>query len=374
MTALRCTSTGTLYPSSQARWQGDSGSLLDLDFEPAFDLDAIRQRPPSLWRYREAIPIEDSRNIVSLGEGFTPLLPLIIDGRSVYIKHDHLFPTGSFKDRGASVMVSKVKELGIRDVVQDSSGNAGCSVAAYCAQASIECSIFVPEETEPAKVAQIRMYGAHVKPIGGGREKTAQAALSAARNSYYASHVWNPWFHHGTKTLTFEICEQLGWRAPDAIVVPVGNGTLVLGAYIGFTELLRAGVIRAMPHIIGVQSAECAPLVEAFRLNADQPAGSSGGRTIAEGIAIAAPLRGTQILEAVRQTQGRMISVQEEEIIETLQLICGMGHYIEPTAAAGIAGLRSYLRTAPRDELVVSVFTGHGLKSSAKMLSLLSHH
>jgi threonine synthase len=262
MNNLICQRCGTAYSLEEPRWRCDCGGLLDIQFMPAFDLARIRQRPPTMWRYREAIPIREDRNIVSFHEGFTPLVEVGFNGKSILIKQDHLFPTGSFKDRGASVLVSKIKELGIGRVVEDSSGNAGCAIAAYCAKAKIECDIFVPESTAAAKLSQIQLSGARLHRIPGSREQTAEAALAAAQQHYYASHVWNPFFSHGTKTFAFEVCEQLGWQSPDSIVVPVGHGTLLLGLFIGFRELLGAGLVDRLPKIIGIQSANCAPCIE----------------------------------------------------------------------------------------------------------------
>ena len=287
------------------------------------------------------------------------------------LKQDHLFPSGSYKDRGAAVLVSKVKELGIPRVVEDSSGNAGCAVAAYCAQAGIGCTIMVPEATSPAKLTQIRLHGAELIRVPGSRQETAEAALRLAQNSYYASHSWNPFFFQGTKTFAYEISEQLGWRAPDAVVLPVGNGTLLLGAAIGFGDLLRSGVIAKMPRLVAVQAAACAPLAQAFagedvvslRVDANQ-------RTLAEGIAIATPVRGPQILAAVRNSRGCFLTVSEDDIVAALLDLAGQGFYVEPTSAATIAGLRQYLGMSD-DSLVVSVLTGHGLKSTEKLVQML---
>ncbi|MCP4155342.1 MAG: pyridoxal-phosphate dependent enzyme, partial [bacterium] len=206
-----------------------------------------------MWRYKEAIPVSNESTVVSFEEGFTPLLEMDIENRTVLVKQEQLFASGSYKDRGASVLISKIKEMGIGEVVEDSSGNAGASVAAYCAAAGIQCTIFAPEETSPGKLAQIEAYGAVLNKIPGSREETANAVLKAAETTYYASHSWNPYFFHGTKTFAFEVCEQLGWKAPGTVILPVGNGTLLLGAYIGFNELVNAGIIGKMPVIIGVQ-------------------------------------------------------------------------------------------------------------------------
>ena len=264
MGALICQKCDKKFSLGQTIWKCACGGLLDIQISPSFPIDKIRRRKPSLWRYREALPIEEDRNVISFDEGFTPLLPVDFSGRTVWLKQDHLFPTGSYKDRGAAVLISKAKELGVPAVVEDSSGNAGCAIAAYCAKARIPCEIFVPEDTSPGKLAQIQLYGASLHKVSGSREDTARAVLNAAEKDYYASHSWNPFFFHGTKTFAFEICEQLGWKAPDTIIVPVGNGTLLLGVDIGFRELRQAGITDKLPKIIGVQAAHCAPLFKAF--------------------------------------------------------------------------------------------------------------
>jgi threonine synthase len=371
MNRLVCVHTGEEYSPDEPRWRSHSGGLLDLEFSSAFDPERVRGRAPTLWRYREAIPIENDESIVTLGEGFTPMLNVPVSGRIVYVKQDHVFPTGSYKDRGATVLLSKVKELGIGHVVEDSSGNAGCAIAAYAARAGVRCDIYVPESTSAAKLVQIRSYGATLHRIPGSREETAHAALAAARQTYYASHSWNPFFLHGTKTFAYEVCEQLGWRAPDTIVLPVGNGTLVLGAWIGFEELRRSGVTRHVPRIIGVQSAACAPLHKAFAAHLSTLPVVEPSPTIAEGIAIAAPVRGMQIIDAVWKSQGQMIAVEEGEIAGALCDFGRLGFCIEPTAAATIAGLRRYLTTAAREEVIVTLFSGHGLKATKSLLALL---
>jgi len=314
-----------------------------------------------MWRYRAAIPIRRDEDIVSFGEGFTPLLPLVFERRQAFLKLDFSFPTGSFKDRGASVLVSKIKELGIPKVVIDSSGNAGAAVAAYCSRAGIKCEVFVPSGTPAGKLAQIRAYGAKLQRIPGTREDTARAALKAADRTYYASHYWNPFFFQGTKTFAYEVCEQLGWQTPDSVVLPCGNGTLVLGAYQGFRDLMSAKIIQRIPRIIAVQTARCAPIYQAFlgrnRHVFRRP-------TVAEGIAIAEPLRAVSILRAVGETGGGVLAVTEHEIKAALRDMGRRGFFIEPTAAATIAGLIRYLKRMTAKEVVVSAFTGHGLKTT----------
>jgi threonine synthase len=371
MNDLICRTCEATYSLDDPRWRCDCGGVLDVRFAPRLDRDALAGRAPNLWRYREALPIREDRAIVSFAEGFTPLLPLPVDGRTVWIKQDHLFPTGSYKDRGAALLISKARELGIRAVVEDSSGNAGCAVAAYCARAGIDCTIYVPEETAAGKLAQIQWYGAHLVRVPGSREDTAHAVMAAAETTFYASHSWNPFFFQGTKTFAYEVCEQLGWQAPDSLVLPAGNGTLLLGAVIGFRELAEMGIISTQPRLIAVQSAACAPLARAFRENLHANPAIQKADTLAEGIAIADPIRGPQIVEAVRQSGGDFVTVGEEEIREALGMIGRLGIFIEPTSAAAIAGLRQYLSRSGSDERIVSVFTGNGLKATEKMLKLL---
>ncbi len=345
---------------------------MDIEFSASFPIEKIRRRNLSMWRYQEAIPLNDHENIITFQEGFSPLLPLNFWGKKVWIKQEHLFPTGSYKDRGASVLVSKIKELGLKEVVEDSSGNAGCAIAAYCARAGIKCQIFVPYDTSPAKVAQIEAYGARVHRIPGSREDSAHAALEAAEKIYYASHSWNPFFFQGTKTMAFELCEQLGWHSPDVVILPVGNGTLLLGCFFGFKDLCQAGLINKTPRLLGIQAAACAPLYWAWRKNSAVELSLPKYETLAEGIAIANPIRGRQILQAIKETAGDILIVEEGEIKEALIDVARRGFYIEPTAAATIAGLRKYLRSSPPAETIVSVFTGHGLKATEKILRILA--
>jgi threonine synthase len=371
MTRFLCAACGNEYALDIPRWRCDCGSFLDIEFDYSLDVGAIAGRAPVLWRYREALPLFDDRHLVSLGEGFTPLLESDVFGEPVWLKHDHLFPTGSFKDRGAALLVSKAAELAVDGVVEDSSGNAGCAVAAYCARAGIACEILVPEDTSDEKLAQIAIHGATLTRIPGNREETARAALRRAADVYYASHCWNPFFLHGTKTVALEICEQLGWRPPDTLVVPVGNGSLLLGADIGFRELRERGLIDREPRLVGVQSANCAPLFRAFEENLAAPGQVRGDQTLAEGIAIAEPLRGSQILDAVRRSEGSLVAVDEIEIEEALLELAASGLFVEPTAAAGVAGWKRYRTGLESTETTVVVLTGHGLKAAAKTIRIL---
>jgi len=363
---LFCSNCRRSYAFHPMRWKCDCGSFLDLEFEPKFPMRKILKRGPTLWRYREALPIAREESIVSMGEGVTPLETMDFEGRRVLIKVDYLFPTGSYKDRGATLLISKAKEQGVRKVVEDSSGNAGSAVAAYCARAGMTCEIYVPATTSPGKLVQIGAYGARVQKIEGSREKAAEAAMEAASSLYYASHCWNPFFLHGTKTFAYEVCEQMGWESPETLVLPVGHGTLFLGAYLGFRELREAGIVRSIPKMVGVQSAACAPIYLASKKGSQEIASIKERETIAEGIAIVKPVRGRQILEVIRETGGEMLTVTEEEIKVALKKMGQRGHLIEPTSAATVAGLRKYLKDI-KDSSIVSTLTGCGLKAAEKI-------
>ena len=288
---------------------------------------------------------------VSLGEVKTPLLKRTLQEREVYLKLDYMQPTGSFKDRGAFAMVNKLKELGIKEVVEDSSGNAGAAFAGYCAAAGIKCNIYLPERTSPGKIKQITAYKANVVKVPGTREDTAKAILKAAETTYYASHVYNPLFFEGTKSLAYEIYEQIG--IPDYIVVPAGNGTMLLGVYKGFKE------IGKLPRIIVVQSKNCAPIFSKFK---DQPV-SEMKATAAEGIAIQAPKRIDEMIEAINDSNGDVIAVEDEEVIKAQEMLGAMGIYIEVTSGAAVAGMLEYFKDeVTTNRSIVVPLTGMGLK------------
>ncbi len=297
--------------------------------------------------------------IVSLGEGGTPLVEMELEGCPLHLKLEFLAPTGSFKDRGASVLVSALLQIGVREVTEDSSGNAGASLAAYCARAGIEVHLYIPDHASPGKVAQIEAYGAHLHPIPGPRERAAQAAGQAARGGYYASHYWNPLPLEGIKTEAYEIAEALGWRAPDNVVLPVGQGSHLLGLYRGFDDLLKAKAIANMPRLYGVQARACAPLYEAFW-------GREGALetklTVAEGICIRQPIHKKAILEAVRATQGEFLAVGEEDILQARRLLARKGLYVEPTSAVPVAALKQLRARLSPGEITVIPLTGSGLK------------
>lgn len=350
---------GGLNPAAP-RWRCECGGHLDLAFSPRPRREDFKGVSGTLWRYLPALPLSDEVEPVTLGEGGTPLVTMTAPGGArCLVKMDHLQPTGSFKDRGASVMISRLKHLGIREVVEDSSGNAGAAVAAYCARAAMKCTIYVPASAPRAKLAQISAYGAQVVKVEGPREAAAEAVLRAADNVYYAGHCVDPFFIQGTKTLAYELVEQLGWRAPRTVAGPLGNGTLILGLIQGFTELLEAGLISCMPRILAFQSRACNPLARAYREGKPEPVKIEPTASLADGIAAAAPLLGRRILEEVRRVGAEILDVKEDAIRNAWRRWAVLGLSVEPTAAVALAGMEE-IGEQPGETVVV--VTGHGLK------------
>jgi threonine synthase len=336
MDRLACTVCSR--PAPPPAWRCECGAPLDLPDQPADplrDLPPMGARDPGLWRYRSAIPVDDQvAAALSLGEGMTPLVGAGDQLPGVSIKVDYLFPTLSFKDRGAVVLVASAAQRGASALVADSSGNAGSAIAAYAARAGLPCTVFVPERTSAGKQRQISAYGAAIRLVPGDRTATTQAAIEAvgASGAMYASHIYDPYFLQGTKTYAFELWEQLA-DLPDALILPVGNGTLLLGAARGFRELHAAGLIDRQPALIAVQSERCPPLARAWAADATEPAEIEAGETAAEGIAIPRPPRGAQILAAVRASHGCIVEVPEEAIAPARTELAGRGLFVEPTAA-----------------------------------------
>ena len=289
---------------------------------------------------------------VSLGEAQTPLIRKELYGARALLKMEYQLPTGSFKDRGSVVLVNKLKKMGITEVAEDSSGNAGASMAAYCAAAGIKCHVYVPDDTPAPRLRQMAAYGAHVVKVPGGREKAALAAQEAAKKIYYASHVYNPLFFEGTKSMAYEIYVQIGF--PDTVFIPAGNGSLLLGTYIGFKEL------GLLPRIIAVQSENCCPLYNRFNEMLLQ---AETKPTIAEGIAIPHPLRLDEMAAAVRESRGSVMTVSEDEIRAANEMLGKMGIYVEDTSATVVAAAKKYFKNNINNmRKVIIPLTGTGLK------------
>jgi threonine synthase len=283
-----------------------------------------------LWAFDDCLPV--SRG-VTLGEGFTPLVDAPEAG--VEFKLEYVSPTGSFKDRGAAAVVSRALERGVDRVIEDSSGNAGAAIAAYAARAGLDADVYVPASVAAAKRRAIDAVGARVVEVAGDRETVAAACRNvvAAGNGWYASHAWNPAFVAGTATFGIELAAQRGWSAPDAVVVPLGHGTLLLGAHRGFRALVEAGWIDRTPRLLAVQAAGYAPVAGADREETND---------LADGIQVREPVRRGAVADAIETTDGDAIAVSADAVSRAESSLRANGFDVEPTAAAAVAGLRRY--------------------------------
>jgi threonine synthase len=362
-----CGSCGQRYPSEALIWRCEACAS-PLEWErgrPGWGRGDIDSGDASLWRYAAALPVARSARRAFLGEGWTPLLPAREPG--LLLKLDFLCPTGSFKDRGSTILMNHLAALGVREVLEDSSGNAGASIAAYGAAAGIGCEVYVPASASGAKLAQIAAYGAQVVPVPGSRQAVTEAALRRAGQRFYASHNWHPLFLEGTRTLGFELWEQLGFRPPDAVITPVGAGSTLLGCWRAFRELATIEPGTPMPRLYAAQARASAPLVVALERGETAPSGVEPGQTSAEGIKIGRPLRGREMLAALRGSGGLARAVDEAEIAAAQERLGRQGIFVEPTGAVAYAaalGLRASGQLRP-DERAVVVLTGSGLKSAA---------
>ena len=363
---LQCSDCGFRWSFDPARYCCDCGGVLKVSVTPAFDPACTESEDHTLWRYKAMLPLLAGASPVTLGEGWTPMVAAEWDGKAVYFKAEHLNPTGSFKDRGAALLVTALKAAGVQEVVEDSSGNAGAALAAYTARAGLDATIYVPAHTSSVKRAQIATYGAKVVPVPGPRIEAARAVRRAAEEgAIYASHVYSPFYPQGVKTIAFELWEQLGGRVLESVVVPVGHGSLLLGLYQGLSELLSAGVVARMPRIFGVQAEACGPIARAWDREATDVEPIEGRETVAEGVCIAAPPQGGAVLAAVRETNGAVLALRDEEILTAQRKLAHQGIYVEPTSALAAAALDHVCDLL--GDMPVVVLTGSGFKTSLEL-------
>ncbi|WP_276254737.1 pyridoxal-phosphate dependent enzyme [Halomontanus rarus] len=364
-TALTCPDCGTDYDSGPDEpWRCSCGHALEFvdrphpegSPRPLGQLDTTG----GLWTFFEFLPIEKH---VSFDEGFSPLVDA--PEWNAAFKLEYVFPTGSFKDRGATTTLSRAVELGVDKVIEDSSGNAGAAIATYAARAGLEADIYVPADVKQSKLMAIQRTGARPIRVEGTREDVTTACIDAVESGegWYASHAWNPAFYAGTMTFAFEVAAQRGWTVPDAVVLPIGHGTLFLGAYRGFSLLNEAGIVDRMPRLLGAQAAGYAPIVGALGGETDVEDGDE--TDIADGIQITEPARGTQILDAIEATDGDAIALGADPIETALDTLHRNGFYVEPTCAVAPAALRQYREDGvlEDDDDVVVPLTGSGLKT-----------
>lgn len=364
--------SGETYSILEPRWCSASGRPLMITPLPGLTRDMVDTRVRSLWRYAAALPLAVT-DPVTMGEGCTPLVARPWRGADARFKLEWFAPTGSFKDRGASVMVSLLRQQGITRILEDSSGNGGAAIAAYAAAAGMTAKILVPAYTQPGKTVQMRGYGAELELIPGTRQDTADAAERQAAEIFYASHNWQPFFLQGTKTLAYELWEDLDFAAPDNVLIPTGAGSNVMGCDIGFGELLRRGEIARLPRLFAVQPENCAPLHASFVAGADDLVPTEIRPTIAEGTSIAKPVRTRAVLDAVRRSGGATVAVSESLIEAALAELGRIGLYVEPTCATAAAALTQLLESGvirPEERTVV-VLTGTGLKATQRIGELM---
>ncbi|MFD9958200.1 pyridoxal-phosphate dependent enzyme [Amycolatopsis sp. NPDC058986] len=365
--------SGRIYPLDPLRWRGDDGAPLTVPPLRGLTRAEVDSGSRSLWRYRAALP-GDIRRPVSLGEGCTPLVELPWGGETTRFKLEWFNPTGSFKDRGSTVLLSLLAGHGVTEVLEDSSGNGGSSISAYSAAAGIRAKILAPESTSPAKILQSRAYGATVELVPGTRDDTATEALRRSAETCYASHNWHPFFLQGTKTLAYELWEDLGFTAPDNVVTVAGAGSIVLGCDLGFTELLAAGAIDRRPRLLVAQPANCAPLHASFQSAVDTPVPTAFAPTIAEGTAIREPVRLPEVLTAIRRSNGTTVAIDEAAIADATRRLAAIGLYAEPTSATAAAALDVFRAQGVirPEETTVVILTGSGLKAAATMSALFA--
>jgi threonine synthase len=349
----------------------------------AYDYDEIRRRvsrekiesgPPSIWRYRDLLPLDDDAVAVTLGEGYTPLLRAERLGeqlglKNLYLKNDTMNPTNSFKDRVVSVAVSWARRSGFETIACASTGNLANAVAAYSARAGLDCLVFIPADLEPAKVAAIAAFEPTLVAVRGNYDDVNRlcSQLIEAYPWAFCNVNIRPFYAEGSKTLTFETAEQLGWRLPDEIVIPIASGCQFVRHHQAARELIDLGLVNGsgLPALTGAQALGCAPVYQAWR-DGQERVMPVRPDTIAKSIAIGNPSDGTYVVRIARETGGVVEAVSEEEIVEAIRLLARTeGIFTEPAGGVTI-GVLAKLARAGRwrgDEVIVAYVTGHGLKA-----------
>lgn len=347
-----------------------------------YDLEAIKAnwskeslvgREPSLWRYHELLPVFNEENVVTMGEGMTPLLPLPRLGEELGIDHfllkdEGIIPSGTFKARGAAVGVSKAKELGIKHIAMSTNGNAGASWAIYASRAGIKSTIFMPKSAPVLPRNECIMAGADLYLINGLINDAGKIVSSAAQKQgwFDVSTLKEPYRIEGKKTMGLEIVEQLNWQVPDVILYPTGGGVGIIGIYKALQELQAIGWIdRKLPRLVVVQAAGCAPIVEAWKERKKESTFWENAETIAFGITVPKALGDFLVLEAVYETDGCAIAIEDEEILQEQKHLTRLeGLYVCPEGAATIAAARKLKENGwiSSNDSVIAINTGTGIK------------
>jgi threonine synthase len=377
---LRCRECGAEYELRATHVCDACFGPLDVRYDYAaigrvISRERIQAGPPTMWRYRDLLPLEDDAPIVSLGEGFTPLLRAERLGaalglRNLYLKNDSMNPTNSFKDRVVSVAVSWACAHGFETIGCASTGNLANAVAAYAARAGLGCYVFVPDDTEAEKLVATGVFEPNVISVRGTYDDVNRLCSQVMEELPWAFCNINvrPYYAEGSKTLTFETVEQLGWRLPDEIVIPIASGCQFVRHRRAVKELLDLGLVdgAAPPRLTGAQALGCAPVYNAWKEGTElvRPVRP---RTIARSIAIGSPSDGPYVVRIARETGGVVEAVAEEEIVEAIRLLARTEGIFTETAGGVTIGVLAKLARAGRwagDELVVAYVTGHGLKTA----------
>ncbi len=361
MLDIFCSNCHCPYPETENPFRcPNCGGFYDYSPFPNFDPKEIENDEPGIWRYRNAFGLPDDAPTVTLGEGQSALIWAEVFGKQVAFKQEYLNPSGSFKDRGTAVLMSFLKSRGVESAIEDSSGNAGASFAAYAARAGIGAKVFIPDSASGPKRQQIISYGAELVRTMGPRSNAAKAVLQAAENGEtYASHSYMPFGLAGYATLAYELFQELG-EAPGCVIMPAGQANLWLATGRGFEGMLKAGLIKRMPVMVGVQAMACAPL---FSIHTFGPVALNWvieADTLAEGVRVRMPLRGDAVLQFARKYAGFFVAVDEPDILPGLSSLSHLGLYVEPTSAIVWKALAEVINFVP--EPVVVVLTGSGLK------------
>jgi threonine synthase len=349
------------YPPIGAPYRcGNCGGFFDLKGVLQFDPAQTQVEFSGIWRYKESFNLFSEAPVVTLGEGRTPLIWDVVNGKRVGMKMESLNPTGSYKDRGSAVLVSQLVARGVREALEDSSGNAGASFAAYCARGGIKAKVFVPESASGPKRNQIELYGADLVRVPGPRSAAAGAVLDAVgQGKVYGSHAYMPFGLAGIATIAYELWEELG-SAPGTVIAPVGHGGLLRGIMMGFEALQESRLVKRMPYFVGVQAEACAPMYLAYSGGKDEIEDVLEGLTSAEGVRVRNPSQAEFILKGIRPDMGEIVAIPEREVLPAYIELGRRGIGIEPTSALAWCALKQI--SAHLAEPVILIMTGAGLK------------
>jgi threonine synthase len=357
-----CSKCGTVFPSTGAPFLCICGGVFDYLEFPDYTNGKVDAADRSMWKYRAMFGLDESGPVVTLGEGNTPLERVMYGLQPIWLKLESQNPTGSYKDRGSAVLTSFLLSRSVSSVVEDSSGNAGASLAAYAARAGIKARVFVPESASGPKRKQIENYGAELVAIPGPRANAARAVREAVDEmNVYASHAFMPFGLCGIATIAYELVQGLGGKAPGTVIAPVGHGGLLYGVIRGFKALVKATVVNAEPYYVGVQASGCAPVFSAYNNQEFTLREPQESDTIAEGVRVKNPIRGEAILRAIDKNRGRIMQVNELELLKAYADIARKGFFVEPTSALPWAALGELVGKVP--EPIVLILTGSGYKT-----------